>query len=70
MTNEQWAFCAGMATGASVYIAGMITGAFLLYRYIATLSRLDQEVRKRQHEEFARQMKNFSSARQNKGPST
>lgn len=53
VTTEQWAFCAGLGTGASVFIAGMMFGAAFLYVTLLWRSEKERRYRQKTWKEFA-----------------
>jgi uncharacterized membrane protein (DUF106 family) len=57
--TEHWAFCAGMATGLSIFFFGVIVGAFMLYKYVVFINNQERERRLKQHDEMR---KTFSKA--------
>jgi len=57
MTNEQWSFCAGMGTGVSIFITGMLIGAFLWHSFLLLRSKYESEKHKRQQHEIYEQLK-------------
>ena len=52
VTNEQWAFCAVLSTGAAIFVVGMVVGALIWHTFLVMWSKLEHEKSRRKQDQM------------------
>lgn len=52
MTNEQWSFCAGLSTGAAIFVVGAIVGALVWHAFLVVWSKWEHSSRLRRQDKM------------------